>query len=342
MEILIDSQLPVITGNFEEIKNKLAESLKSYEISVTDENLAEAKKMATELNKMASEFDRRRKDVEAEITKPVKAFKDQVDQLVQMCKAGREQILTQVQVFEDRKKEELKNILISERGRLCEQAGIPVDFMVSDLAILSNITSTGSLAKAARDAIESRVNQRVAEKNFREARIAKAEAEALKAGIEPFTLAQIEQILKSETFDQQILSMISQEIERQKRIEETARLKAEAAIKAEQAKIESESRAKELAEERSKALAEQKAEADRRTQQLAEKAKAEFEARQSQAQGHPIAESAKPEPRNYRITIGINKITESTEADIESEIKGILLSNGYEVDVLRVRIADDQ
>lgn len=261
MEILIESTLPVLSGNFEEIRGKLAESLKHYEISVTDENLAQAKAMATELNKMAGEFDRRRKDVEAEVTKPIKAFKDQVDSLIAMCKSGREAILKQVAVFEEQKRQQVLDLLVVELDRAKEDAGINAEIGIQDLVILSNMTPSGSLTKAARDAIQNRVDKVLAQKNLELARVAKAESESLKAGLEPFTESQVAMILGLPDFDQRLEKMIAQELDRQKRIEDVARAKVEAEqkareaaelkrIEAEKGQIELDRIAKEVAEQK--------------------------------------------------------------------------------------------
>ena len=50
--IKINATLPTFQGNFEEVKIKLSEGLKLYEIGVTADNLKDANAMATELNKL--------------------------------------------------------------------------------------------------------------------------------------------------------------------------------------------------------------------------------------------------------------------------------------------------
>ena len=66
-----------ISANLAEIKADLLENLKQYDIEVTIETLPEAKKMATDLNKLAGEIDKRRKDVKKELVAPVDAFNAQ-------------------------------------------------------------------------------------------------------------------------------------------------------------------------------------------------------------------------------------------------------------------------
>jgi hypothetical protein len=252
MEILINSQLPVITGNFAEIKEKLALALKEYEVTVTEDNLAEAKKMATELNKMATEFDRRRKEVEAEATKPIKAFKDQCDDLVLMCKNGRTTILLQVQVFEDKRKAECLDLLKQELLAKYTEHNLDEEYRhvdISDLAILSNITSSGSLAKAARDQVDLRVKNLLMIQEKRKNRIIEAENLCLKSGIEPFTKVQLLPIIDKDDFSDRIAKMVEAEKDRQAAIEAVMRKKIEAENAAKEAVEKAEAEAKAKAED---------------------------------------------------------------------------------------------
>src|SRR5690554_5333955 len=82
-----------ISANLAEIKAELLENLKQYEIEVTIETLPEAKKMATDLNKLAKEIDTRRKDVKKELSAPVDVFNAQAVELAKLILDSREKIL---------------------------------------------------------------------------------------------------------------------------------------------------------------------------------------------------------------------------------------------------------
>src|SRR5574344_2241199 len=90
-----------ISANLTELKADLLENLKAYDIEVTIETLPEAKKMATDLNKLAGEIDKRRKDVKKELNAPADAFNAQAVELATLILNSREKILKQVAVFED-------------------------------------------------------------------------------------------------------------------------------------------------------------------------------------------------------------------------------------------------
>ncbi|OPZ80808.1 MAG: hypothetical protein BWY75_03702 [bacterium ADurb.Bin425] len=151
MNQLIITATPVaITGNFEEIKAELIENLKTFEIAVTDENLAEAKKMATDLNKLAKQIDDVRKAKATEFKAPVVAFEAKVKELTTLILEGRAKIITQTEVYENKVRELCKKLLTEELTRLYEALAVSPEYRTANidkLAISSNLTGGMKLAR---------------------------------------------------------------------------------------------------------------------------------------------------------------------------------------------------
>ena len=79
MELQITkTTLPRIISNYQEMKVYLVEHLKQYEIEVTQANLPQAKKMATELNSLAKQIDDKRKEILSSVEEPIDVFKNQI------------------------------------------------------------------------------------------------------------------------------------------------------------------------------------------------------------------------------------------------------------------------
>jgi len=257
-ELIITASPIDITGNFEEIKAELIENLKTFEIAVTDENLAEAKRMATDLNKLAKQIDDVRKAKATEFKAPVVAFEAKVKELTTLILEGRAKIIAQTEVYENKVRELCKKLLTEELTRLYEALAVSPEYRTANidkLAISSNLTGNMKLTKKATDAVLEMVQ---ADKNVQDtvnSRIANLENICKRAGLEPAINPDAIMAFVREPeaiYTDKLNKMIDTEISRQKAIE--ARMKAE-----------SERKEKEAAEAAVKAIkeAEQKAENER-------------------------------------------------------------------------------
>src|SRR5690625_6971706 len=111
-QLTIDSAPAKLALNFEEVKKRLAAELAKYEgVVVTRDTVADAKKLATELNQTAKAIDDRRKEEVAAVSEPIKQFDAQMHELVEMCKDGRAQLLDQVKVYVDEQREQVHTLL---------------------------------------------------------------------------------------------------------------------------------------------------------------------------------------------------------------------------------------
>lgn len=175
-----------ISANLAEIKADLLENLKQYDIEVTIETLLEAKKMATDLNKLAGEIDKRRKDVKKELSAPVDVFNAQAVELAKLILDSREKILKQVAVFEDKQREHCKKLLQNELDALYLESEVTKEFQtgnIEKLAILSNLTDKAKLTKGAIEKVADMVKADKAMQDMVESRKANLSAITERAGI---------------------------------------------------------------------------------------------------------------------------------------------------------------
>ena len=230
--IKINATLPTFQGNFEEVKIKLKEGLKLYEIGVTADNLKDANAMATELNKLSGELDKLRKEKVKEVSAPIKEFEDKVKELVGMCQDSRQKILEQVKVFEDAERAKCLELLKNEASEIWAKLGIRDEFskpQIADLAILSNLTATGNLTAKAKNEVWDRINAVKSMQDKCDMRLLQLENASLRAGLKsPLTKVNIERFLleaDEEVYQKRLGELIQNELKRQTETE--ARIKAE-------------------------------------------------------------------------------------------------------------------
>lgn len=175
LAIKIESTLPIINTNFEEIKIQLEKKLSVYDFLVQEDDVKKAKENATEINALKNELETLRKTKVKELSVPIDAFCSNIKTLVTVCDKASSKLLAQVKKFEDVKKAEILNRLKAELVALYNKFGLADEFKtikVDDLAILTNGTKEG-ISKKAYEEIEKRVLkalefQRVVEKRYLE------------------------------------------------------------------------------------------------------------------------------------------------------------------------------
>lgn len=109
MELRINPyQLPdKVTFNFEELKNGIAETLKTYEVTIySDDQIKQAKADRAKLNGLKNALNDERIRREREYLKPFNEFKTQVNEIIAMIDKPVQAIDKQVRGYEDQKKKE--------------------------------------------------------------------------------------------------------------------------------------------------------------------------------------------------------------------------------------------
>lgn len=228
LEPIISATAIVITDNFEQLKAGLIEQIKLYEIEVTDDNLADAKKMATELNKLSTAINRIKIDKSKEFAAPIEEFKKKAAELVDIVQAGREKILKQVEAFDLKVVKMVTNLLTDERISLFEAMAVKPDFQtakIESLAIKSNLTAGGQLTKAAKDKLAEMVAADRAMQETVESRFANLQAIAERAGLVSLPESLVATFVREPEaiYSEKLNKLIDAEIKRQKELEEKIR-----------------------------------------------------------------------------------------------------------------------
>lgn len=354
----ITSTALVITENFDEIKADLVENLKAYEIEVTAENLADAKKMATELNKLAKEIGAKRIEKKKEFSEPIQIFEAKANELVKLILDSREKILKQAEVYEDKIRQLVEKLLTDELAALIESMGVKPEFQtakIDGLVIKSNLTNSMKLTKAASESLAEMVAADKARQDTVEHRLSAlpgvCKTHSLKCDISA------DQVLSFITepeavYADKLNALIAAEIARQKAIEERLQREADERAKAEAAKAEAaakkaaeEAEQKRLADEAKarQATADQeaksrreKAEADERlaaatrraeeAEAQAEKAKAEL---QEQAIEKAMREMESAETGKISFLVSIDNEEGAAADDLLTVIRIVLSGAGF-------------
>ena len=227
MTISISSTLPTINGNFKEIKTELMEQLKQFDLIVDVDSVKTAKAMATQINKLSGKIDKKRKQIVEELSAPIKEFETMMEELKTLCQDSRQNLLSQVKVYDQKKIDEVKKLLEEELQNKYIHYGVKEEFQsvkTDDLVILSHLTPGGSLAKKARDIIDEKVNK---VKKFQEkidTRLLTLETICFKGGlVAPLTRENINHFLMIESDDEyleQLTSLIANEVTRMQNAKE--------------------------------------------------------------------------------------------------------------------------
>jgi len=119
MELQIIEQVePVVTVNFEEMKQYLQGELKKYEdLIVTDDTKADGKKIRAELNGNRKKVDDYRKDIKKQMSAPIVAFENKCKELLALFDKVLGAIDIQLKEIEDRRKEKKRsevNVLMTK------------------------------------------------------------------------------------------------------------------------------------------------------------------------------------------------------------------------------------
>src|SRR5690625_3118557 len=234
-EIVIENTPALVSVNFDQLRERLEQELERYRVVVTADTLADAKKLATELNSTKKLIDDRRKAEVAKASEPIKQFDERMKELVLMCAKGRQDILDQVKRFEDETREICRALLMSHRESMFKKHGVAEEFQrtenqstIEDLVKISHVTAKGALTKAAKDTVEQRVMEDAALQAKIERRLLELENRSYKAGLSaPLQRGHVEAFLFADDdhYQASLEQMISVEVERQEQAEEALRKK---------------------------------------------------------------------------------------------------------------------
>jgi len=218
----ITQQPAVLSFAYETFKADLEKRLEQYRTVVTADTVKEAKETATELNKIKTDLDTRRKEAIKYVSAPIKTADDQMKECVKLVADGRQDILDQVAKFDQARLDGLQDELIQRRDRLRADAEIQPEFYgaandLSDLVKLGNLTAKDRLTNKAVQAVADRVNAELKLQQTVERRLLELENASFRAGLAaPLSKAHVEHFLyaNDETYAAKLDELLQAEVER--------------------------------------------------------------------------------------------------------------------------------
>lgn len=226
-ELVIAGAAPAeISVNYEDVKANLEFELKKYDVVVTQDTVADAKKLATELNKNATEFNRFRKEAVERVSGPIRTFEDQMKSLSSMCKEGRQKLLDQIAVFEKETLDKAKSKMLEQLDSEWDHFNVSEEFRTAStdgLVKLTSVTAKGNLTAKVTNEIRSRVMADKSLEDQTQMRLLKLENQSYKAGLAaPLTRSHVEAFLFSDedTYQKNLDAMLDSEKQRQSVAEE--------------------------------------------------------------------------------------------------------------------------
>lgn len=295
IELIASVKTPaVINGNFEQVKAHFETELKKYDIVVTADTLADAKKLATELNKAAGEVKKRGKAVTDEAAAPIDAVKQQVKELAEMLLAGRQKLTDQIAKFEDETRAKAKKVLIDYLVEQAAVKGIQQEFQrasIDDLVNLSTLTNTGNLTSKVKAEVDARINADLLLQQQTETRLLKLELESRKAELSAaLNRGHVEHFLfaDEETYQEKLAALFETELAREQQAQEVMRKRIE---QGKERQAEAEQRAAKAEADRKEAeriATEQKAKHDEEMAALKLQQEQQLAAQREEMQRQPV------------------------------------------------------
>lgn len=155
--IELNKQLPVITMNFEEVKNSLIGTMEKYKgIVVTEEGLKDCKATQKELAGLRVKIDNYRKDIKKEMSKPIDIFESQCKELIKLISDSESPIKDGIAIFDNAKREEKRQVALKIVEEVATEHQLSERYK-SKLDVLDKYTNLTAKPSAVKKDIEQRV-----------------------------------------------------------------------------------------------------------------------------------------------------------------------------------------
>lgn len=162
---ILDKQLPVITIDFDSLKKQLTQAVADYKsLVVTEDQLSLCKEKQRELAGLRNKIDRYRKDVKAEMSKPIVEFEDRCKDLIKIVEQAERSLKDGIQVFDDKKREEKRKIAEQLRQAIIEQHELKTKY-AEQLTVLDKYMNLTAKASEVREDLEQRAFILLSEQN---------------------------------------------------------------------------------------------------------------------------------------------------------------------------------
>ena len=178
-EIIVNTQLPVIKTNFEEVKESLKRNLEKYENTiVTENNLKDCKAMQKELAGLRNQVDSKRKEVKRVLEAPIKEHDKETKELIAIIEEVEKPIKAGIAVFDSKRKEEKRKFADIKIFETCQALGLEKKY-ADQLTVQDKYLNLSASAKSVVEDIEQRAEALKQQQNMD-----KVKAEMIKANIE--------------------------------------------------------------------------------------------------------------------------------------------------------------
>lgn len=162
---ITEQQLPVISFNFEEMKEALKVRLSEYNgLVVTDGNLSICKAQQKDLAGMRIKIDNYRKDTKKEMSKPIVEFEDKCKQLIKLIEDAEKPLKEGIQVFDDKKRDEKRKVAEQIIKVVVIEKGLEEKY-AKQLTVSDKYTLLGAKASEVREDVEQRAFILLGEQN---------------------------------------------------------------------------------------------------------------------------------------------------------------------------------
>lgn len=178
-EIIVNTQLPVIKTNFEEVKESLKRNLEKYENTiVTEDNLKGCKAMQKELAGLRNQVDSKRKEVKRVLEAPIKEHDKETKELIAIIEEVEKPIKAGIAEFDNKRKEEKRKFADVKIFEICQKLGLEKKY-ADQLTVQDKYLNLSASAKSVVEDIEQRAEALKQQQNMD-----KVKAEMIKANIE--------------------------------------------------------------------------------------------------------------------------------------------------------------
>lgn len=155
-ELEVNKQLPVITANFEEVKDSLNQSLEKYKgIIVTEETLQDCKKTQQDLSKIRNTVETFRKSVKKDMEAPIKEFEGKCKELVGLIGEVEKPIKEGITIFDNKRREEKRNKAVEFIKEAVVKHGLD-EKRAAKLTVIDKYLNLSVSGKSVKEDIEQR------------------------------------------------------------------------------------------------------------------------------------------------------------------------------------------
>lgn len=214
----------VVSTNLDTYKAKLREYTEQYQLVVTEDNIADAKKAAAELNKIGKEIKVLVKQKTDLMKAPINQISADTKELLLIIDDSYRAIYNQVEVYEDKTRQVARELLTKWLAECREDYRIRQDFysafdVETEVKLTALNAKRDSLTKAARDKIESVVSNERGMQQQTDLRLSELKVKSQEAGLDaPIEQRHVEPFLFADhdTYENNLSAILEAELERQK------------------------------------------------------------------------------------------------------------------------------